>query len=138
MVEEVKNPSGAQGQGQTGRRGQNDRWGDIYTNMPLRRMVALYDYDPQVLSPNVDAEVNKNTVITNIIYTTHFIFYFFSLIYKIVIVFLLIFKFVILFLSKLNYVFKLEMKYMFMVKWMMMVFTWVNWMVYVDLYRVIF
>lgn len=34
-----------------------DRWGDIYANMPVKRMVALYDYDPQELSPNVDAEV---------------------------------------------------------------------------------
>ncbi|XP_044260887.1 RIMS-binding protein 2 isoform X3 [Tribolium madens] len=33
-----------------------DRWGDIYANMPVKRMVALYDYDPQELSPNVDAE----------------------------------------------------------------------------------
>lgn len=58
MVEELKNPPpGAQGPGQPGRRGQNDRWGDIYTNMPVRKMIALYDYDPQVLSPNVDAEV---------------------------------------------------------------------------------
>ncbi|KAK0167291.1 hypothetical protein PV327_004709 [Microctonus hyperodae] len=58
MVEELKNPPpGVQGQGQpSGRRGQNDRWGDIYTNMPVRKMIALYDYDPQVLSPNVDAE----------------------------------------------------------------------------------
>lgn len=36
-----------------------DRWGDIYANMPVKRMVALYDYDPQELSPNVDAEVTK-------------------------------------------------------------------------------
>lgn len=58
MVQELKNPPpGAQGPGQPGRRGQNDRWGDIYTNMPVRKMIALYDYDPQVLSPNVDAEV---------------------------------------------------------------------------------
>lgn len=34
-----------------------DRWGDIYCNMPVKRMIALYDYDPQELSPNVDAEV---------------------------------------------------------------------------------
>lgn len=34
-----------------------DRWGDIYANMPVKRMIALYDYDPQELSPNVDAEV---------------------------------------------------------------------------------
>lgn len=40
--------------------GQNrDRWGDIYQNMPVKRMIALYDYDPQELSPNVDAEVRS-------------------------------------------------------------------------------
>lgn len=27
-------------------------------NQTVRRMVALYDYDPQELSPNVDAEVS--------------------------------------------------------------------------------
>jgi len=26
--------------------------------MPVKKMVALYDYDPQELSPNVDAEVS--------------------------------------------------------------------------------
>lgn len=36
-----------------------DRWGDIYANMPVKRMIALYDYDPQELSPNVDAEVSN-------------------------------------------------------------------------------
>ena len=25
--------------------------------LPVRRMIAVYDYDPQELSPNVDAEV---------------------------------------------------------------------------------
>lgn len=34
-----------------------DRWTDAYANQPVRRMVALYDYDPQELSPNVDADV---------------------------------------------------------------------------------
>ncbi|XP_046964326.1 RIMS-binding protein 2 isoform X2 [Vanessa cardui] len=33
-----------------------DRWSDAYTQQPVRRMVALYDYDPQELSPNVDAD----------------------------------------------------------------------------------
>ncbi|XP_037076766.1 LOW QUALITY PROTEIN: RIMS-binding protein 2-like [Pollicipes pollicipes] len=48
----------ASGEGRGGRsRGQEDRWGDIYSSTPVRRMVALYDYDPQELSPNVDAEV---------------------------------------------------------------------------------
>lgn len=35
-----------------------DRWGDIYANLPVKRMVAMYDYDPQELSPNVDADVS--------------------------------------------------------------------------------
>ena len=34
-----------------------DRWGDIYASANVKRMVALYDYDPQELSPNVDSEV---------------------------------------------------------------------------------
>lgn len=41
-----------------GREGNRDRWGDICANMPVKRMIALYDYDPQELSPNVDAEVS--------------------------------------------------------------------------------
>lgn len=40
------------------RGGSRDRWGDIYANMPVKKMIALYDYDPQELSPNVDAEVS--------------------------------------------------------------------------------
>jgi hypothetical protein len=35
----------------------DDRWGDIYEDMPAKRKLALYDYDPSELSPNVDAEV---------------------------------------------------------------------------------
>ena len=35
-----------------------ERWGDIYANMPMKKMVSLYDYDPQELSPNVDSEVS--------------------------------------------------------------------------------
>ncbi|XP_048505254.1 uncharacterized protein LOC105684376 isoform X2 [Athalia rosae] len=59
MVEELKDQG--QGQGVVNRRtalggGQGDRWGDIYANMPVKKMIALYDYDPQELSPNVDAE----------------------------------------------------------------------------------
>lgn len=38
---------------------QGDRWGDIYANMPVKKMVAIYDYDPQELSPNVDSEVKE-------------------------------------------------------------------------------
>ena len=35
----------------------DERWGDIYEDMPAKRKLALYDYDPTELSPNVDAEV---------------------------------------------------------------------------------
>ncbi|EEB13454.1 hypothetical protein Phum_PHUM240780 [Pediculus humanus corporis] len=49
-------------------RGNRDRWGDIYANMPMRKMVALYDYDPQELSPNVDAEVELSFHTGDIIY----------------------------------------------------------------------
>lgn len=60
MVEELKDQGPNQGvanrrAGQGG--GQGDRWGDIYASMPVKKMIALYDYDPQELSPNVDAEV---------------------------------------------------------------------------------
>lgn len=51
-----------------------ERWGDIYCNMPVKRMIALYDYDPQELSPNVDAEVRLNNSIiyyTVILANTH-------------------------------------------------------------------
>ena len=34
-----------------------DRWADIYEDMPMKRKIALYDYDPIELSPNVDSEV---------------------------------------------------------------------------------
>ncbi|XP_012270020.1 RIMS-binding protein 2 isoform X4 [Orussus abietinus] len=60
MVEELKdqNQSQIQGQGTMGRRGQslNDRFADAYANVPVKKMIALFDYDPQELSPNVDAE----------------------------------------------------------------------------------
>lgn len=50
---------GPQRTGLTSVRGvSRDQWGDIYANVPVKRMVALYDYDPQELSPNVDAEVS--------------------------------------------------------------------------------
>lgn len=61
MVEEVKDQNQmGDTQEQPGRRGRvsNERWGDIYATMPVKKMVALYDYDPQELSPNVDAEVS--------------------------------------------------------------------------------
>lgn len=65
MVTEIdESQVGAQGGGAgpahpTSVRGvSRDRWGDIYASMPVKRMIALYDYDPQELSPNVDAEVS--------------------------------------------------------------------------------
>jgi RIMS-binding protein 2 len=61
MVQEIEDASVGQqpsGPRQPSVRGiSRDRWGDMFANMPVRRMVALYDYDPQELSPNVDAEV---------------------------------------------------------------------------------
>jgi len=36
---------------------RDDRWADIYEDMPMKRKIALYDYDPTELSPNVDSEV---------------------------------------------------------------------------------
>ena len=42
---------------------QRNRWGDIYANTPTKKMIALYDYDPMELSPNVDMEVT--TIIMN-------------------------------------------------------------------------
>lgn len=45
-----------------------DRWTDAYANQPVRRMVALYDYDPQELSPNVDADVSMTVSPTFLIY----------------------------------------------------------------------
>jgi RIMS-binding protein 2 len=53
MVAELQDPPKEAGRG-----GSRDRWGDIYANMPVKKMIALYDYDPQELSPNVDAEVS--------------------------------------------------------------------------------
>lgn len=53
----AQNLAGPSGTQQSVRGVSRDRWGDIYANMPVKRMIALYDYDPQELSPNVDAEV---------------------------------------------------------------------------------
>ncbi|XP_057657732.1 RIMS-binding protein 2 isoform X3 [Diorhabda carinulata] len=48
-----------------------DRWGDSLSNMPVKRMVALYDYDPQELSPNVDAEQVELSFTTGQIITVY-------------------------------------------------------------------
>lgn len=42
-----------------------DRWGDIYASVPVKVMIALYDYDPQELSPNVDSEVSSHLPCTS-------------------------------------------------------------------------
>lgn len=31
---------------------------DPWSHLPVKKMIALYDYDPQELSPNPDAEVS--------------------------------------------------------------------------------
>lgn len=51
MVQQIKDPI-QPAQGQAGRR---SRWGDTYANRPVKKMIALYDYDPHELSPNVDS-----------------------------------------------------------------------------------
>jgi hypothetical protein len=32
--------------------------GDPWSHLPVKKMIAMYDYDPQELSPNPDAEVS--------------------------------------------------------------------------------
>ena len=49
--------------GRGGWRG-GDRWGDIYAGASVKKMIALYDYDPMELSPNVDMEVSVRTLLT--------------------------------------------------------------------------
>lgn len=39
-----------------------DRWSDAHASQPVRKMIALYDYDPHELSPNVDADVSHINV----------------------------------------------------------------------------
>lgn len=39
------------------RRSRSERWNSSFKGMPLKKMVAMYDYDPQELSPNVDSEM---------------------------------------------------------------------------------
>ena len=54
--------------GQYGGPGGRDRWGDIYANTPVKKMIALYDYDPHELSPNVDLEVELSFRTGDVIY----------------------------------------------------------------------
>ena len=51
--EQATTPAAANGQ----KSDRMERWGDIYEDMPAKRKLALYDYDPSELSPNVDSEV---------------------------------------------------------------------------------
>ena len=46
--------------GRGGWGGRGDRWGDIYAGAANKKMIALYDYDPMELSPNVDMEVSRS------------------------------------------------------------------------------
>ena len=57
----------------------DDRWGDIYEDMPAKRKLALYDYDPVELSPNVDAEVELSFRAGDIILVCKFLFNNFAL-----------------------------------------------------------
>ena len=47
--------------GRAGWGGRGDRWGDIYAGAVNKKMIALYDYDPMELSPNVDMEVGRHS-----------------------------------------------------------------------------
>ena len=53
----------------------DERWGDIYEDMPAKRKLALYDYDPGELSPNVDAEVELSFRAGDIILVCKFFFF---------------------------------------------------------------
>jgi len=57
IFKEDRRGLGGRGGGGYGGPGGRERWGDIYANTPVKKMIALYDYDPQELSPNVDLEV---------------------------------------------------------------------------------
>ena len=46
---------------------KTERWADIYEDMPVRRKMALYDYDPRELSPNVDSEVELSFRVGDVI-----------------------------------------------------------------------
>ena len=48
--------------GRAGWGGRGDRWGDIYAGAVNKKMIALYDYDPMELSPNVDMEVGRHHI----------------------------------------------------------------------------
>ena len=52
----------------------DDRWGDIYEDMPAKRKLALYDYDPVELSPNVDAEVELSFRAGDIVLVCKFVY----------------------------------------------------------------
>ena len=56
----------------------DDRWGDIYEDMPAKRKLALYDYDPVELSPNVDAEVELSFRAGDIVLVCKFLFLLFK------------------------------------------------------------
>ena len=57
---------------------QRDRWGDIYANTPTKKMIALYDYDPMELSPNVDMEVIDDKKNYPLLWTKQVAHYFFK------------------------------------------------------------
>lgn len=52
MVSEVQYDTESGGQIKHGG-SENDPW----SHLPVKKMIAMYDYDPQELSPNPDADV---------------------------------------------------------------------------------
>ena len=46
IFKEDRRGTGGRGGGYGGPGGR-ERWGDIYANTPVKKMIALYDYDPQ-------------------------------------------------------------------------------------------
>ena len=47
IFKEDRRGLGGRGGGGYGGPGGRERWGDIYANTPVKKMIALYDYDPQ-------------------------------------------------------------------------------------------
>ncbi|KAL1110538.1 hypothetical protein AAG570_008066, partial [Ranatra chinensis] len=57
MVVEVQTENGV-GSTNKERIRDRDRWNDIYANVPAKKLITLYDYETQELSPNTDTEVS--------------------------------------------------------------------------------
>ena len=44
--------------------GGRERWGDIYANTPVKKMIALYDYDPHEVTPKIRQRKMSNVYVT--------------------------------------------------------------------------